>query len=177
MWHRDREDRRRSFYTDRRLSSPDKRNRRLENKTKKAMKYLKLYENFDEEENLPGSDIPFDANTGADTSWTADIGGKKVTITLGDINVYLDENRVPVEEIDAESIEDILIKTDRDPNRVESADLDFPIIVSKFNGNFYSVLDGQHRAVKSIQNNIPTIKARILDLNSAPEEYRKMFIR
>ena len=136
------------------------------------MKYLKLFENFiEDEENLPGGDIPFDDKYGVDTSWTVD----GVTITLNDINSYLDENKVPVVEIDTASIEDILIDTERDPERVDSASLEYPIILSTLNGDFYSVLDGQHRVVKSIKMGIPTIKARILDLDIAPE-YRKMFI-
>ena len=136
------------------------------------MKYLKLFENFiEDEENLPGGDIPFDDKYGVDTSWTVD----GVTITLNDINSYLDENKVPVVEIDTTSIEDILIDTERDPERVDSASLEYPIILSTLNGDFYSVLDGQHRVVKSIKMGIPTIKARILDLDIAPE-YRKMFI-
>ena len=140
------------------------------------MKYLKLYENFEEDENLPGGDIPSDSNTGADTSWTRDIDGRETTITLHDVNDYLDKNNVPVEEIDTKSIEDILIETERDPNRVESADLSFPIVLSKSNGKFKAILDGQHRVVKSIQNDIPTIMARVLVLDTAPEEYKKMFI-
>lgn len=139
------------------------------------MKYLKIYENFEEEENLPG-DITSDTNTGADTSWTRNIDGKKTTITLHDVNGYLDENNVNVEEIDTKSIEDILIDVERDSNRVESADLIFPIVVSKSNGEFKGILDGQHRVVKSIKNGIPTIRARVLNLDTAPEEYKKMFI-
>ena len=139
------------------------------------MKYLKIYENFEEEENLPG-DIPSDTNTGSDTSWTRNIDGKKTTITLHDVNGYLDENNVNVEEIDTKSIEDILIDVERDSNRVESADLSFPIVVSKSNGEFKGILDGQHRVVKSIKNGIPTIRARVLNLDTAPEEYKKMFI-
>jgi hypothetical protein len=139
------------------------------------MKRIKLFENFIEE-NLPGGDIPSDTNTGADTSWTRSIDGKETTITLQDLNDYLDENNVSVEEIDTKSIEDILIETERDPNRVNSADLSFPIVVSKSNGEFKGILDGQHRVVKSIQNDIPTIKARVLVLDTAPEEYKKMFI-
>ena len=137
------------------------------------MKYLKLFENFiEDEENLPGGDIPFDDKYGVDTSWTVD----DVTITLNDINSYLDENKVPVVEIDTTSIEDILIDTERDPERIDSASLEYPIILSTLNGDFYSVLDGQHRVVKSIKMGIPTIKARILDLDTAPE-YKKIFVR
>ena len=137
------------------------------------MKRIKLFENFIEE-NLPGGDIPSDQ--GLNTSWTRSIDGKETTITLQDLNDYLDENNVAVEEIDTKSIEDILIETERDPNRVESADLSFPIVVSKSNGEFKGILDGQHRVVKSIQNGIPTIKARVLILDTAPVEYKKIFI-
>jgi len=70
-----------------------------------------------------------------------------------------------------------LIKTERDPERVAEADLSFPIIVAESNGEYISILDGQHRVVKCLQAGIPRIKARVLNLDDAPEEYRKMFIR
>ena len=73
------------------------------------MKRIKLFENFIEE-NLPGGDIPSDQ--GLNTSWTRSIDGKETTITLQDLNDYLDENNVAVEEIDTKSIEDILIETE-----------------------------------------------------------------
>lgn len=133
------------------------------------MKKIKKFEDF-----VISISIDFDKNEGhqgEDTSWT-DNG---FTITLHDVNDYLDENGVPVENIDVKSIEDILIKVDRDPERVDNADLDFPIIVSKKDGKFKRVLDGQHRAIKSIKNGLSTIKARILDLDTAPDEYKEMF--
>ena len=36
-------------------------------------------------------------------------------------------------------------------------------------------LDSNHRVDKAISNNIPTVKARELDLRQAPEKYKKLF--
>ena len=110
--------------------------------------------------------------TGADTFWE-DKDGFRLTLT--DINNYLDEQGVEVEEVDPRLFEDILIDVKRDQNRVDSASLDYPIVVSKKNGEFTMILDGQHRVVKCIQNNIRTIKTRVLDLDTAPEKIKNMF--
>jgi ParB-like chromosome segregation protein Spo0J len=37
------------------------------------------------------------------------------------------------------------------------------------------ILDGHHRLLKAINNNIETIKARVLDLSTAPKLYQSMF--
>jgi len=125
------------------------------------MKYLKLFEDYNQKDWI----------TGLDTTW--EDNGIKVTLT--DINNYLDEQGIEVEELDPKLFEDIIIDVERDQNRVDSADLNFPIIVSKKNGEFQKVLDGQHRIVKCIKNGIKTIKARVLDLDTAPEEFKKIF--
>jgi hypothetical protein len=123
------------------------------------MKYLKIFEDFT-------------PDTGLDTSW-ADNDGNKITIT--DVIEYLDEKGIPVEELETKLLKDIIIDTKRDLKRVDSADLDFPIIVSKKNGEFSMVLDGQHRVAKCLKNGIKTINARVLDLDNAPENFKKMF--
>ena len=125
------------------------------------MKYLKLFEDYNQK----------DWVTGLDTSW--EDNGIKVTLT--DINDYLDEQGIEVEELDPKLFEDIIIDVERDQNRVDSANLDFPIIVSKKNGEFTKVLDGQHRIVKCIKNGIDNIKVRVLDLDTAPEKFKKIF--
>ena len=114
-------------------------------------------------------------NTGADTSWTRERNGKEITITMKDIIKYLDENEVEVEHVTTELIKPLIIDTDRDPKRVEAADLEYPIIVSKKDDQYRSILDGQHRVVKAINNEIGEMKVRVLNLDSAPEEYQRMF--
>ena len=63
----------------------------------------------------------------------------------------------------------------RDPARVQAADLNYPLIVTKVNGKFKKILDGQHRLVKAITNNEPTVKVKVLDIDSAPDDYKEMF--
>lgn len=140
------------------------------------MKHLKLYESFIEGETLPGSDIPFDdfAKAGAETSWRLE-DGTKVTIT--DIVEYLDSINTPVIDINTDDVKDLLIDVERDQKRVDTADLSFPIIVSEYKGKYNSILDGQHRLVKSVKNGIDTIKGRILDLENCPDVFKKVFIR
>ena len=44
-----------------------------------------------------------------------------------------------------------------------------------FNGKFKKILDGQHRLVKAITNKESTVKIKVLDINSAPDDYKEMF--
>ena len=138
------------------------------------MKYLKLYENFEEE--LPGGDIPFDeyAKAGEETSWELKDGTK---VTLKKIVKFLDDKNIPVIEIPTKEVKHLLIDVERDPLRVEAANLDFPIIISKYKNKYYNILDGHHRLVKSVKNEIEKIKCRVLNLENCPEEFKKVFIR
>jgi hypothetical protein len=56
--------------------------------------------------------------------------------------------------------------------RSNLSSLEYPIIISKdINGNYNMILDGHHRLLKAINNNIETIKARVLDLRQ-PKLYQ-----
>ena len=114
-------------------------------------------------------------NTGADTNWIRTHDGIEITITMKDVIKYLDDKEVSVENINTELIEPLLIETDRDPKRVAGADLEYPIFISKRDGELKSILDGQHRLAKAITNDIKEIKARVLDLDTAPDDYQMMF--
>lgn len=140
------------------------------------MKYLKLYENYIEEETLPGGDIPSDeyAKSGAETAWQLEDG---TILTLNQVMKFLDDEKVPVVEISTGELKHLLIDVERDPLRVDAANLDFPIIISKYNNKYDNILDGQHRLVKSVKNEIEKIKCRVLDLENCPEEFKKVFIR
>lgn len=140
------------------------------------MKYLKLYEDFEEEVSLPGGDIPFDeyAKSGAETSWELKDG---TILTLNQIVNFLDNEKVSVVEMPTKELKHLLIDVERDTSRVEAANLDFPIIISKYKNEYHNILDGQHRLVKSVKNEIEKIKCRVLDLENCPEEFKKVFIR
>ena len=123
------------------------------------MKYLKTFESFEQPE-----------GTGKDTAWEVEIDDKVVKVTLTDVMDYLDN----VVEIDPNEIKHLLIDVERDPNRVEAADLSYPIILISSEGEYTSILDGQHRVVKALRDEVP-VKARILDLDTAPEKFRRVF--
>lgn len=118
------------------------------------MRYLKLFEQFEIDK----------------TFWESEIDGEPVRVTLSDVLDYLD-NGV---EIDPNSISHLLIDVERDENRIQSADLSYPIILTYRGGKLLSILDGQHRVVKAIRDGV-NIRARILDLDFAPENFKSVF--
>jgi len=119
-----------------------------------------------------GEEGKADAPKGLDTSW--EDGDLKVTIK--EVLKYLDDNDVPVKDVSTDKLKSILIADDRDEKRVQAADLKYPVIVVvDRNGKYKSILDGNHRVDKAISNDIPTVKARELDLREAPDEYKALF--
>ena len=116
------------------------------------MKYLKLFENFEQPE-----------GTGKETFWEAERDGETIRLTLDDVLDYLD-NGV---EMDPKEVEHLLIDSERDPSRVEASDLKYPVILLSIGGQIKSILDGQHRVVKALQND-KMIRVRILDLDISP---------
>ena len=125
------------------------------------MKYLKLFESFEQPE-----------GTGKKTFWEIEKDNEVIRITLDDVYNYLDN----VVEIDPNEIKDLLIDVERDPKRVEAADLSYPIVVTKLNGKYNNIIDGQHRVVKALRDGL-RIKSRVLDLDDVPEEFKLVFIR
>ena len=152
----------------RRYNKKFKKEERLQNKEARRERIKKLLAK--NKKNLMN-----EAHIGADTAWTVKYKGKEITITLKNVNNYLDKNNIKTKIINPKSLESLLIKVKRDESRVQKANLDYPIIVTKQNGKFTKILDGQHRVVKCINNNIDKIKARILDLDNAPDSYKIVF--
>jgi len=103
---------------------------------------------------------------GLDTNWQD--GGIK--ITLQDVLDIADE---PI-EIDPNELKHLLIQTNRDPARVQAADLQYPLVVATKGSQYTKILDGQHRLMKALQAEVP-VKVRVLNLDTAPEEYQQMF--
>ena len=125
------------------------------------MRYIKTFESFEQPE-----------GTGTGTFWETEIDGETIRITFDDVMSQLDKGI----EIDPNDIKHLLIDVERDPNRVEAADLSYPIILVRSEGEFISILDGQHRVVKAIRDAV-NIRAKVLDLDLAPEEFVKVFKR
>jgi len=107
--------------------------------------------------------------TGLDTTWE----DGDIKITLQDILVNA-ASYVKSEKINPNELEPLLIQTERDPDRVQAADLQYPIIVTTENGQYKKILDGQHRLEKALHLKVP-INARVINLDEAPEEYQKLF--
>lgn len=105
--------------------------------------------------------------SGLNTSWN--------DINIKDVLKYLDDQKTPTQIIDPNKLKHLLIKTERDPKRIDSVDLQYPLIVSMKNGKFKSILDGQHRLVKALKYKLDKIKIRVIDLDSIPNEYKIAF--
>tara|TARA_B100000212_G_scaffold276153_1_gene215699 strand:+ start:156 stop:503 length:348 start_codon:yes stop_codon:yes gene_type:complete len=103
---------------------------------------------------------------GADTHWQ----DGDVNITLSDVLNHSSEAIAA----NPKKFKHLLIDVSRDPNRIDSADLRYPIIVTIENGKPKKILDGQHRVVKAIKLNQP-IQVQYLDLDRAPEQFKQMF--
>ena len=122
------------------------------------MKHLKLFEDFEQPK-----------GTGKESFWEAEIDDETIRLTLDDILDYLDNGI----EMDPNEIKHLLIDVKRDSNRVKAADLKYPVILLSSGGEIKSILDGQHRIVKALENS-EMIKVRILDLDLAPEKFNKI---
>lgn len=113
---------------------------------------------------------------GMDTYWQD--GNTKVTIK--DVIKHLDSTKAPVKEVSIEKIKPIIIDQDYEgaaKERVQKADLQYPLIVVVSKGKYKSILDGNHRAFKALANNIHTVKVREVDLDSkdTPQVYKALF--
>jgi len=121
------------------------------------MNYIRNYKLFKE------------SNVLSHTSWEREVDGETIKITLQDILDYLDNGQ----EINPKDLESLLIDTERDSDRVESSDLDYPIIVLSSGGELKSILDGQHRVTKALRDGV-NVKVRILDLDTAPDNFKSV---
>jgi hypothetical protein len=117
------------------------------------MKYIKTFESHYEK-----------------TGWVLRDGTK---LTIHDVNDYLDSNNIDIVNIPVDDIKNLCIATD--VKRSEDSDLSYPIIITTKNGEYGMLLDGHHRLLKAINNNIVNIKSRVLELSDAPIEYKNLF--
>jgi hypothetical protein len=105
-----------------------------------------------------------------DTSWETDDG----KVTIGQVVDYLGDETVDINVL--ELSQQIPRRPTTAAARVAAASLEFPIMVVKFGGKYQYVLDGNHRLQKAIDEDVESIKARILDLDNpkAPEVFKKV---
>jgi hypothetical protein len=111
------------------------------------------------------------------TSWTHVVDGEEVTVNIKDmLNLIKDK---PIQEIKTKILEPYALhktKTDKQTlANIQKANLEYPIIVLH-HPNKYQILDGHHRLQKAINNKLPTIKARIIELTDMPEKWQRIFI-
>ena len=112
-----------------------------------------------------------------DTSWKTDDG----TVTIGEVDDYLGNKTYEINTLEVR--DQVLKNRNNEPlpttgqDRVDAANLEYPIIVLKSGGEYTSVLDGNHRLQKAIDKNLETIKAKVLviDDEETPEVFKNMF--
>ena len=111
-----------------------------------------------------------------DTSWKDD-GGE---VTIEQVDDYLGDKTIDIVPSD---VRDQVLKSRGKPrlpttsqDRIDKADLSFPIIVAMEGGEYISVLDGNHRLQRAVDENKP-LEAKVLDLDdtNTPENFKKMF--
>jgi len=107
-----------------------------------------------------------------DTSWKND----KDEVTIGEVVGYLGDETVDINVL--ELSQQLPPLPTRGAERVAAASLEYPIIVVKRDGQYQYVLDGNHRLQKAIDEEVESIKAKILDVSAeaeTPERFKKMF--
>jgi uncharacterized ParB-like nuclease family protein len=103
-----------------------------------------------------------------DTYWS----NNGETIWIADLITFLGESIVEVKISDLPSHLPITSQ-----ERVDAANLDYPIIVLKNEGHYRYILDGNHRAQQAKDRKKQNIKARVLCLDDVetPEIFKKIF--
>jgi hypothetical protein len=111
-----------------------------------------------------------------DTSWKTDDD----KVTIGEVVDYLGEKTVDINVL--ELSQQLPSLPTRGAKRVAAASLEYPIIVVKSGGQYKSVLDGNHRLQRAIDEEVESIKAKILDLDDEEpkdpetlERFKRMF--
>ena len=107
-----------------------------------------------------------------DTSWKND----EDEVTIGEVVDYLGDKTVDINVL--ELSQQLPSLPTQGAERVAAASLEYPIIVVKRDGQYQYVLDGNHRLQKAIDEEIESIKAKILDVSAeaeTPERFKKMF--
>ena len=112
-------------------------------------------------EQLPG--------TGADTSWD---DGEGTKLSLADVLAFAQSYN---EVESANDFKHLMIPTERDPARVQAADLQEPILIAYDGQEPIKILDGQHRLQKAmeVRDDYP-MRVKKVDINKDPK-LKQMF--
>ena len=81
----------------------------------------------------------------------------------------MDRQNIKTKTVSLNKIKPLIIEQDycgESKNRVNNANLNYPIIIVKQMGKYKSILDGNHRAFKALNLKKRKIKARELNLDS-----------
>lgn len=103
-----------------------------------------------------------------DTSWTGD---NDETVTLRQI---LDLTKdIKVQEIETKKLKKIVLSWDgntEEIEKIEKSDIQYPVLIlSNDDDTIKYILDGNHRIQKSIKNNLPTVKVKLIKFSKLPE--------
>ena len=115
---------------------------------------MKTFKQFFTEQQMEYEQQP---GTGTDTSWTD--GG--ITHTLANL---MSISKLLPQKFDPQIFADLLIDAERDPQRVQAADITEPILIGYRDNKPIKILDGQHRVVNAI-NQGEKIPVRVIDLD------------
>jgi hypothetical protein len=115
-------------------------------------------------------------DTWAETAWIDTKDGKEIKVTIGQILDFT--KNIPTTEVDTESLRSIALhnnKTDKETlTKIQKANLDYPILIIKKKDGVYKIIDGHHRLQKALNNKIPKIKAKVIDINTMPEDWQRL---
>jgi len=103
-----------------------------------------------------------------DTSWT---GHNNKTVTLVQI---LDLTKdIKVQEMDTVELKKIVLNWDgntEEIEKIEKSDIQYPaLILVNDDKSIKYILDGNHRIQKSIRNNLPTVKVKLIQFSKLPD--------
>lgn len=102
-----------------------------------------------------------------DTHWTRD----SETVWITELINFLGDDITDIQ------VSDLPRRLPTEKDRVDEANLDYPIIVLKSDGHYQCVLDGNHRLQQAVNKKKDNIKARVLSLDSdkIPKVFKRIF--
>jgi len=106
---------------------------------------------------------------GLDDSWSD--GGKTVTLR----QLLRITKDVPVQDVATSELVSKVLSLDGEDevDKIENSDLQYPILVLlNDDESIRTIIDGNHRVQKSIKNNLPTVKAKLIKFNSLPDNFK-----
>jgi hypothetical protein len=92
------------------------------------------------------------------------------TITL--VQMLILTKDIEVQEINTDKLKPIVLNfggSINEINRIENSDLQYPVLILvNDDKSIKYILDGNHRIQKSIRNDIPTIKVKLIQFSKLP---------